>query len=157
MKSKYHFALKFFTETKNHEQLDLLYKEIEGFLDNLSQFKFFIELNLQNLDPKLEAQLTHEEREQMKEEDFLIIFNDYRLRSCENTFSNFNYNFELFKYALEKIFDEEKKQNELLKKETVSDNNKGYNYSMWITIAFAIGMCLLLGANYNKFFGGEFK
>ena len=41
MKSKYNLAVKFFTETKNQEQLDLTYKEYEAFHETFEQFKFF--------------------------------------------------------------------------------------------------------------------
>lgn len=41
MKSKYILAVKFFTETKNEEQLDLSYKEIERFLDTYNEFIWY--------------------------------------------------------------------------------------------------------------------
>lgn len=151
MKSKYHLALKFFNETKNVEQLELCYKEVEGFLDQYEKFRFYIELNLNKLDEKLQAQLSHEEKEMLESEDFVYILNDYRFRNCENLFSNYNYNFELFKYALEKIFEEERKvKKEKEEKEKLLNPSKGINYGMWITIAFALGLMILLGANYNK-------
>lgn len=151
MKSKYHLALKFFNETKNNEQLELCYKEIEGFLDQYDQFRFYIELNINKLDEKLEAQLSHEERELMQNEDFLYILNDYRFRNCENVFSNYNYNFELFKYSLEKIFEEERKvKKEKEDKEKLLNPSKGYSFGFWMSIAFLVGIMILLGANYNR-------
>ena len=62
MKSKYELALKFFTESKNEEQLNLSYKEIEGFLGNYYNFKFFIEINKIIIDPKVLARLDDEQK-----------------------------------------------------------------------------------------------
>ncbi len=160
MKSKYHFALKFFNDTKNFEQLELCYKEIERFLDNFREFQFYIELNINKLDPKLEAQLDYEERRIIESEEFQVIFNDYRLRNCETTFSNYNYNFELFKYALEKIFEDERKEKEKIEakekerlaKEKLNNPSKGYSFGFWVGIVFLTAMVILLGSNYNKMF-----
>jgi hypothetical protein len=160
MKSKYHFALKFFHDTKNFEQLELCYKEIEGFLNNFNEFKFFIELNLNKLDEKLEAQLDYEERSLVQSEDFQTIFNDYRLRNCETVFSSYNYNFELFKFALEKIFEDERKEKEKIEakekeriaKEKLNNPSKGYSYGFWVGVVFFTAMVILLGSNYNKMF-----
>jgi hypothetical protein len=49
MKSKYALAIKFFTESKNEEQLDLCYKEIEKFMTTYEKFKFFIKFSLQEI------------------------------------------------------------------------------------------------------------
>jgi hypothetical protein len=49
MKNKYILAVKFFTETKNDEQLILSYKEIESFLDNFYTFKFFFKFSTSNI------------------------------------------------------------------------------------------------------------
>ena len=141
MKSKYYLAIKFFNDTKNYDQLDILYKEIELFLDNYSQYKFFIELDLINLDPKLEARLENEHndiKEMLNDELYLDFVNDYRFRACENIFSNYNYNFELFKYALEKVFEDERnEEQERLNKEKEEaknnvNSNTNTNRSVWM-------------------------
>jgi len=157
MKSKYHLALKFFTETKNEEQLKLCHKEIEPFFDKYNEFRLFIELDLRNLDPKLEAQLDHEEKELIKLKDFMIIFNDYRLRNCEDVFSNYNYNFDLFKYALEKIFEEERKMKEEKEAEenvgkNVSDTKGGLSYSYILSVVFFVSILGIILTNYSKLF-----
>jgi hypothetical protein len=41
MQSKYSLAIKFFTETKNEEQINLAYKEIESFLTTYEEFSFY--------------------------------------------------------------------------------------------------------------------
>lgn len=152
MRSKYLLALKFFTETKNEEQLKILYKEIEGFLDNYSDFLIFIELDCMNLDPKLESRISQENpelHELLSDDLFQDFVNDYRFRACEEVFSNYNYNFELFKYALEKIFDDERKEKE--KEEAKNPkpsffSNFSFTYSKggknWIYIMFTITLII---------------
>jgi len=152
MKSKYHLALKFFNETKNSDQLDICYKEIEVFLDTFGEFKFYIELDLRRLDPKLEAQMDYEERELLKNQDFLRIFNDYRLRSCEEVFTNNNnYNFELFRYALDKVFEEERKIKEKEDAKNKELNpSKGWSYGYIISIVFFLAIVGMIGLNYSS-------
>lgn len=52
MKKKYAMAIKFFTETKNEEQLEISYKEIESFMSNYGSFKFFYKFQSFNIDEK---------------------------------------------------------------------------------------------------------
>jgi hypothetical protein len=59
MKSKYALAIKFFTESKNEEQLDLCYKEIEKFMTTYEKFKFFLNFSIQEIEPD---SLTEEEK-----------------------------------------------------------------------------------------------
>jgi hypothetical protein len=60
MKQKYSMAIKFFTETKNEEQLDLSYIEIEKFLTNFTQFKLFYKFETITIDEKLLNRLPKE-------------------------------------------------------------------------------------------------
>jgi len=53
MKSKYVFAVKFFTETKNEEQLNISYKEIENFLDVFTEFIFYYEICNKDIEEEL--------------------------------------------------------------------------------------------------------
>lgn len=168
MKSKYHFALKFFTETKKFDQLDLLYKEVEAFLDNMNEFIFFVKLDLLNFDPKAEANMTSTSYNQisnldyiipseylplLENENFNLIFNDYRLRRSDDIFSNYQYNFELFKYALEKVFGEEREKKEAEAKLNSNANNTkdGSNYMIWISAFFFIAILVVFGINSNQF------
>lgn len=160
MRSKYIFAVKFFTETKNEEQLTILYKEIEGFLDNYAEFKYFIELDCLSIDPKIESRLQSENPEiyeSLEDELYQDFVNDYKFRACEDIFSNYKYNFELFKYALEKIFEDERKERdkEELKKPKVSYFSyiknlfSGKDSNSWIfivlTIVFFLSTAAYLG------------
>lgn len=49
MESKYHSAIKFFTETKNEEQLNIAYKEIENFMETYENFLFYYTFNPNNI------------------------------------------------------------------------------------------------------------
>ena len=60
MKSKYNLAVKFFTETKNDEQLKLTYNEYESFHKSYENFKFFYKFKYETIDPKLLNQLDEE-------------------------------------------------------------------------------------------------
>lgn len=60
MKKKYSMAIKFFTETKNEEQLEISYKEIESFMINFSSFKFFYRFQTFNIDEKAIIRLPEE-------------------------------------------------------------------------------------------------
>lgn len=50
MKSKYVLAVKFFTETKNEEQLNISYKEIHRFLDTYTEFIWFYSFDLKQIE-----------------------------------------------------------------------------------------------------------
>ena len=60
MKKKYVMAIKFFTETKNEEQLEISYKENESFMANFCAFKFFYKFQTFNIDEKTLARLPEE-------------------------------------------------------------------------------------------------
>lgn len=135
MRSKYHLALKFFNDTKNEKQLEICYKEIEGFLDNFEEFSFFFELDALDLDPKVEVRLFNEQPEikeliQNEPELFSTVVDNYRYRATDETFSNYKYNFELFKHALEKIFEDERKENEEKKKQNGETSSSFFSFSL---------------------------
>lgn len=62
MKKKYAMAIKFFTETKNEEQLDLSYIEIEKFMNNYNTFKFFYKFETLSIDPKVLSRIPEEQK-----------------------------------------------------------------------------------------------
>lgn len=53
MKHKYIMAIKFFSESKNEEQIDLSYKEVEKFLTNFREFKLFYKFETFTIDEKI--------------------------------------------------------------------------------------------------------
>jgi hypothetical protein len=62
MKSKYALAIKFFTESKNEEQLELSYKEIESFMDTYETFKFYLKFSVDEIPLYVLENLTEDER-----------------------------------------------------------------------------------------------
>ena len=149
MRSKYNLAVKFFTETKNQEQLDLTYKEFEGFHEIYEQFKFFYKFKIESIDPKVINQLNEEEKKMLHEPQTTKIIERQRANICEYIFSHGDYNLELYKYALDKIFEEdrvkaeeEEKRNEALRPkvswtEFLTKISKG-NFGIYLSICFIV-------------------
>ena len=62
MKGKYNLAIKFFTESKKEEQLELSYKEIDRFLTTYDNFKFYLNFSLENISDFVMKELSDEEK-----------------------------------------------------------------------------------------------
>lgn len=62
MRSKYNLAIKFFTESKNEEQLELSYKEIENFMSTFEEFKFYLRFSPSEIPTVVTENLTEEEK-----------------------------------------------------------------------------------------------
>ena len=149
MKSKYNLAVKFFTETKNNEQLELTYKEYEAFHETFEHFKYFYKFKFDSIDPKVINQLIDEEKKLLQAPEANKIIERQRANICEYIFSHGNYNLELYKYALDKIFEEdrkkaeeEQKKEEALRpkvswKDYIMKISKG-NFGIYLSICFII-------------------
>ena len=112
IKNKYILAFKFFTETKNYTQLDLTYKEYEDFYDIYNKFKFFYKFSPNSINKTVLKYLTEKERKILFESNNNKIVEKNRMNICEYIFMNGHYNNELYKFAVDKIFEEEKNQND---------------------------------------------
>ena len=112
IKKKYVLAFKFFTETKNYIQLDLTYKEYESFYDIYNKFKFFYKFNPSKMNEKILHHLNENEKNILFDVNNKTLIEKNKKNICEYIFSNSNYNKELYKYAVDKILEEEKTQNE---------------------------------------------
>ena len=149
MKSKYNLAVKFFTETKNQEQLDLTYKEYEAFHETFEQFKFFYKFKIESIDPKAYNQLTEEEKKMLSDPNNTKFIERQKANICDYIFSNGKFNLELYKYALDKVFEEyrqqieeEKKKEEALRpkvswSEYLLKISKG-NFGIYLSICFIL-------------------
>ena len=149
MKSKYNLAVKFFTETKNQEQLDLTYKEYEAFHETFEQFKFFYKFKFESIDPKALNQLSEEEKKMLEDPNNSKSIERQKSNICDYIFSNGKFNLELYKYALDKVFEEyrlkmeeEKKKEEALKpkvswSEYLLKISKG-NFGIYLSICFIV-------------------
>lgn len=62
MKSKYNLAIKFFTESKNEEQLNISYTEIENFLTAYFNFKFYFNFSIESIPQSIKEKLSDEEK-----------------------------------------------------------------------------------------------
>ena len=161
MKNKYNLAVKFFTETKNQEQLDLTYKEYETFHETFEQFKYFYKFKIDSIDPKVVNQLNEEEKKMLQDPETPKLIEKYRANICEYIFGHGNFNLELYRFALEKIFDEERKkmEEEKKKEEALKPKfsltqyllkiTKG-NFGIYLSICFII---FTLGAIGFQMFG----
>jgi len=49
MRNKYYSAVKFYSDSKNEDQLDLSYKEIESFMQNFEKFQSYVNMDPENL------------------------------------------------------------------------------------------------------------
>ena len=112
IKKKYVLAFKFFTETKNYIQLDLTYKEYESFYDIYNKFKFFYKFNPSKINETILHHLNENEKNILFDVNNKTLIEKNKKNICEYIFSNSNYNKELYKYAVDKILEEEKTQNE---------------------------------------------
>ena len=112
IKKKYVLAFKFFTETKNYIQLDLTYKEYESFYDIYNKFKFFCKFNPSKINETILHHLNENEKNILFDANNKTLIEKNKKNICEYIFSNSNYNKELYKYAVDKISEEGKTQNE---------------------------------------------
>ena len=111
IKKKYILAFKFFTETKNYIQLDLTYKEYETFYDIYNKYKFFYKFNQNEINETILHYLNGNEKKILSDSNDKSIIEKNKKNICDYIFTNSNYNKELYKYAVDKIFEEEKTKN----------------------------------------------
>lgn len=94
------------------------------------------------------------------------LVDEFKYNRCEDIFSEGDYNFELFQHSMEKIFEEERKEQEEKEKfekesqpqiswfQSVKDSNLG----LWFTAIFLIFSVGVLGYQYHSYSsGGAFK
>lgn len=62
MRNKYYSAVKFFSDSRNEEQLELSYKEIEHFMDNLERFEWYFTFDSNSLSEEYYNSLSEEYR-----------------------------------------------------------------------------------------------
>ena len=166
MKSKYNLAVKFFTETKNQEQLDLTYKEYEAFHETFEQFKFFYKFKIETIDPKAINQLNEEEKKMLQDPNINKLIQRQKANICEFIFGNGKFNLELYKYALDKVFEEyrvqmeekRKKEEALKPKVTWSEylmKISKSNFGIYLSICFILFTIGAIGFQfYSSGLGG---
>ena len=144
IKKKYILAFKFFTETKNYIQLDLTYKEYETFYDIYNKYKFFYKFNPKKINETIMQYLLENEKKTLIAQEKKSIIEKNKKDICDYIFNNSNYNKELYKYALDKILEEERAQNEKGTKYNKVKNEINYNNKKCFVIKTSIGSMLLI-------------
>ena len=145
IKKKYILAFKFFTESKNYPQLNLTYKEYETFYDTHQKFKFFYKFSSTSiLNDNIFINLPPHEKRILNDLNSKKLIEKNKMNICEHIFMNGNYNNELYKYAVDKIFEEEKNKNE--KDNKLNSIKKDINYSKrkCFVIKSSIGFLVLI-------------
>ena len=117
MKKQYKQIIKFFSETKNQELLDLTYDEYEKFMDSYDKFKFYYNFELDNIDPKAINRLNEEEKKMINDETKYDFYLKRIMHICENIYSHGYYNLDVFRFSLETVLEQEMKEKEEQKKE----------------------------------------
>ncbi len=89
------------------------------------------------------------------------ILNDYKIKYCSDIFGDGNYNFELYRYALEKVMEEERKLKEEEEKQAKSESSKnGFswfesvkssNISYFFTVGVILFTIMILASSYFNF------
>ena len=117
MKKQYKQIIKFFSETKNQELLDLTYDEYEKFMDSYDKFKFYYNFELDNIDPKAINRLNEEEKKMINDETKYDFYLKRIMHICENIYSHGYYNLDVFRFSLETVLEQEMEEKEEQKKE----------------------------------------
>ena len=142
IKKKYILAVKFFTETKNQAQLDLTYKEYESFYDVFNRFKSYYKFSINKIDKKVIEQLNDIEKKKLYDIKNQKLIEKNKICICEHIFIHGNYNVELYKYVVDKIFKEEKTKKMKEKKfnllQYILNLSKGKYFIMKVSFCFII-------------------
>jgi hypothetical protein len=173
MKLKYKVAVKYYNETKNHEQLLFAYKEIENFTETYNNFKwhykfrfdkiksYYMKYNHQDpldLDFEIENLMLSENPRRI---EFINFMERYKYKIVDTIFQSGNYNVDLIKYAIEKVRKREKSEfdiNTILKKEKFdygsnSPRNQydSSNLSLLLSFSLVILSLALVFAHYYMY------
>ena len=144
IKKKYNLAVKFFNETKNQDQLDLTYKEYESFYEVFNKFKYYYKFSINSINKKVIEQLNDNEKKKLFDIKNQKIIEKNKICICEYIFIHGNYNVELYKYVVDKIFEEEKAKK-------MKENKSKFNIFQYILnlskgkyVIFKISLCFII-------------
>jgi hypothetical protein len=98
----------------------------------------------------------------LKEENVLLFIKDHKNRNASDIFGEGNYNFALYKYALEKVCEEERKEREEEERRLQESqpkislfasikNSKLYYF---VSVGIVIFTAFIIAANYYLYVGG---
>lgn len=114
MKDCYYSSIKFFQDTKNEKQLKKIIEEFEKFFDFYFPYTFFYKLTLSNISERTLSHLSEEEKSSIEKakinETMKLLFNDFRLKKCEEYYGNCEWNMTIWKYCFDTVNEREKKK-----------------------------------------------
>jgi hypothetical protein len=128
MKMKYKIAVKFYTETKNEEQLNFAYKEIENFMDNYKNFKNVYKFDVNKIYSCSLYDFKFDIPNEIlnKKEEFLQFLHQFKFKIADSIFQQGNFNVDLIKYAINKVnkvqMDEDVVEEKIKKDNTLNIN-----------------------------------
>ena len=156
MKKQYKYIIKFFSETKNPEVVDLTYNEYEKFMDSYEKFKFYYNFEFNDIDPKSINRLTEEEKRMIEDESKNEFYIKRLMHLCENIYSHGYYNVDVFQFSLETVLEEESKEKEKEEKENLKlkkEESNGFlskiskgKFGVYMTICFIFLTILAIGS-----------
>ena len=144
IKKKYNLAFKFFNETKNQDQLDLTYKEYESFYEVFNKFKYYYKFSINSINKKVIEQLNDNEKKKLFDIKNQKIIEKNKICICEHIFIHGNYNVELYKYVVDKIFEEEKAKKAKEYKSKFNIFQYILNLSKGKYFIFKISLCFII-------------
>lgn len=167
MKLKYKVAIKYYTETKNEEQLNFAYNEIESFMENYQKFKWYYKFNFLKINSDELKLLQIDESQQVFIETY------FKYKMSDYVFQQGCHNLDLIKYAITKVCKDEKSsnklsniqidQNKLLnsKKNKIclffNNENNQSNFSLIISFTMLIFSFILIFVHYYMYMRNPVK
>jgi len=129
-------------------------------MQTYENFLFHYSFDPQNIAIKYYELLSEESKNLLKDENMIILINEFKNKTADSIFGEGNYNFALYKYALEKVCEEERKEKEEKEKEIEASKpkssifsflefGKNSNMYLFVTVGVVLFTILLLGANYH--------
>jgi len=126
---------------------------------------FYYSFEPKNIADKYYEALSEESKNLLKEENIVVLINQFKFKTADSIFGDGNYNFALYKYALEKVCEEERKVKEEKEKEIAASQpktsifsyfeiSKNSNMYLFITLGVVMFTMFLVGANYYFSMGG---
>jgi len=163
IKKKYADCMEFFRDTDDNKQVLLTVNEFNKFSKTSYQkmMKYY-KFNPSNLEPQLLKVLPEEIRELLKDEAIVQEINNLKVKEALMLFGEGFINFDLFKYATELIFKEEKKKKKALEKKQkemtrAKDKNPSVSYTKMAIYGFLVSIVIYVAWNWvmHKFFWGD--
>ncbi len=173
MKLKYKVAMKFYTETRNEQQLDFAYKELDSFYDSYNNFKWYYKFNLDkiksdyfnfftfsdlDLKPEVEKLLTF-----TGNKEFVFFVDRFKYKMADAVFQKSNYNYDLVKYAIDKVIKKQHEDNNNIDINSILNNQKeeskhfiiteetSSDISLWFSFSLVVISIGLIFAHYYMY------